>query len=409
MIPAMADLLLVNARIATLRGGRYALIEDGALATKGGRIAWVGPMKALDAAALPERSDPELVDARGALVTPGLVDAHTHLVHAGQRAGEFERRLAGESYADIARSGGGIAATVAATRAATDMQLRSQSVARLSALMAGGVTTVEIKSGYGLEPGTEARCLRLARLLAKDLPVRVRTTFLGAHAVPPEFAGRPDDYVRLVSEEMIPAIALDGLADAVDAYCEAIAFTPAQAQRVFDAAHAMGLRVKLHADQLSNTGGAALAARNNALSADHLEYADEEGVTAMAKSGTVAVLLPGAFLFLGEKQRPPVAALRRHGVPMAVASDCNPGSSPYTSLALMMHLACVLFGLTPEEALAGATLHAARALGLEGEAGSLEAGKAADLVVWDAGDPAELSYSAGGARPRAVWFAGRSR
>jgi imidazolonepropionase len=405
----MRNILVTHARIATMTGGRYGLIEDGALATLGERIAWIGPMSGLDRSRIPGDSDPQLIDARGALLTPGLVDAHTHLVHAGNRAQEFERRLQGESYAQIAQAGGGIAATVRATRGASDMELRRQSLARLAAAMADGVTTIEVKSGYGLDPANEMRCLRIARHLGADLRVRVRTTFLGAHALAPEFAGRADAYVDLVCQEMIPAVALDSLADAVDAYCESIAFTPQQVQRVFDAAHAMGLRVKLHADQLSDTGGADLAARNHALSADHLEYANEEGIAAMARAGTVAVLLPGSFLFLRESKRPPVELLRRHQVPMAVATDCNPGTSPYTSLTLMMNLACVLFGLTPEEALAGATAHGARALGLTELTGSLEAGKAADFVLWNAEDPAHLAYAPDTARPSAVYFAGRAR
>ncbi|QJR14744.1 imidazolonepropionase [Usitatibacter palustris] len=404
----MSETLVIHARIATMRGGKYSMIEDGALATSEGRIAWVGPMAELDRQKLPARADPKMLDAEGALVTPGLIDAHTHLVYGGNRAAEFEKRLEGASYEDIAKAGGGIAATVKATRAASDMELRDQSLARLRRLMAGGVTTVEIKSGYGLDMHTEMRILRVAKLLAKDIPVRIRTTFLGAHALPPEFAGRADDYIELLCKEMIPAIALDGAADAVDCFCEGIGFTPEQTQRVFSAAHEMGLRVKLHADQLSDLGGAALAARNRALSADHLEHTNEEGVLAMAKSGTVAMLLPGAYLFLRETKLPPIELLRRHNVPMAIATDCNPGTSPYTSLPLMMNLACVLFRLTPEEALAGATAHAARALGLEEEAGSLEPGKSADFVVWNAEEPAELAYT-GGVRPRAAYFAGTYR
>ncbi len=402
----MSETLVIHARIATLAGGRYALIEDGALATQAGRIAWVGPMSELESSAIPGRAEPKLVDARGALVTPGLVDAHTHLVYAGNRAGEFERRLQGESYEAIARSGGGIASTVKATRAASDMDLREQTLARLSALMAGGATTVEIKSGYGLDVATESRCLRIARHLAKDLPVRIRTTFLGAHAIPPEFAGRGDDYVDLVCREMIPAIGIDGLADAVDAYCEGIGFTPQQTQRVFDAAHAMGLRVKLHADQLSNLGGAALAARNKALSADHVEHADEDGVAAMARAATVAVLLPGAFLFLRETKVPPIAAFRRHGVPMAVATDCNPGSSPLFSSQLAMGLAVRLNGLTPAEALTASTANGAAALGRD-DIGRLRVGMRADFLVVGSADWRDLPYTLGGSPVERMILGGR--
>jgi imidazolonepropionase len=355
-----------------------------------------------------DRGEVAVFDARGALVTPSLVDAHTHLVHAGNRAREFEMRLEGASYEDIARSGGGIASTVGATRLASDEELYAQSSRRLAALMAEGVTTVEIKSGYGLDLETEARCLRVARRLADGRPVRITTTFLGAHALPPEFTRRPDDYVSAVCDEMIPAIAAEGLADAVDAFCESIAFSPSQVRRVFAAARAHGLRVKLHADQLANSGGAALAAEHGALSADHLEHTDEAGVIAMARSGTGAVLLPAAFYFLRGKQVPPIDLLRRHAVPIAVATDCNPGTSPTSSLLTTLNMACTLFRLSPEEALAGATANAARALGRQ-DVGTLEAGKSADLAVWDAHEPAEIAWQIAGAKPRVVVFQGRMR
>ena len=379
------------------------MIEDGALHASGGRITWVGPAKE----ARPHRGA-EVVDAKGALVTPGLVDCHTHLVYAGNRAIEHEQRLNGASYEEIAHAGGGILSTVRATRAASGAELRRQSLPRLEALAAEGVTTVEIKSGYGLDCEHELKCLRVARGLGGDR-VRVVTTFLGAHALPPEFAGRADDYVDEICREMIPAAAKENLADAVDAFCEGIGFSPAQTRRVFECARAHGLRIKLHADQLSNLGGAALAAEFSALSADHLEHTDEGGVEAMARAGTVAVLLPGAFYFLRETRLPPVAALRRHGVAIAIATDCKPGTSPIASPSAILNMACTLVRLTPEEALAGMTCHAAQALGLAGEIGTLETGKRADLVVWDAAHPAELSAQIGMLKPRAVVFDGRLR
>ena len=373
----------------------YGLVRDAALAVDGEHVLWVGPR-----AGLP----PEIAGrctqrhhAGGALVTPGLIDCHTHLVYGGDRALEFEQRLNGASYEEIARAGGGIASTVRATRAATEAQLLAQSRVRLRALMAEGVTTIEVKSGYGLSLEHEAKCLRVARTLAAQEAVAVRTTFLGAHALPPEFAGRADDYVQEVLR-MLPLLHAEGLVDAVDAFCERIAFTPQQTRRVFEAAAALGLPVKLHAEQLSDSGGAALAAEHGALSCDHLEWVSEAGVQAMARAGTVAVLLPGAFYFLRETRLPPIELLRRHGVPMAISTDCNPGSSPCTSLLLMLNMACTLFRMTPEEALAGATRHAARALGL-GDRGVLAPGKRADFVLWDAGHPAQLAYAIGG-RPR---------
>src|SRR4029453_15468371 len=387
MTSAQFDLLLVDAHLATLRsdGVPYGAGRDGAVAFRGGLIAWVGHSRDVprDGVALETRS------CGGRWLTPGLVDCHTHLVYAGNRAGEFERRLHGATYADISRDGGGIMATVHATRAASAADLAAQSRPRLAALAEEGVTTVEIKSGYGLDTATELKQLAVARALGEELDVDVRTTLLAAHALPSEFAGRADDYIDCVCREIIPAAALGGAADAVDAYCETIGFTPSQTQRVFAAANAHRLRVKLHADQLSDCGGAALAAAANALSADHLEFTNVAGVAAMARAATVAVLLPGAFYALRETQLPPIAAFRAHGVPMAVATDCNPGTSPSTSLPLMLNMACILFGLTPEEAFAGATVHAAQALGLA-DRGTLVAGQRADIAAWDITEPAEL-------------------
>ena len=392
----------MNARIATMRGGRYSIVEDGALVADAGRIEWLGPTGQLSPGL--RGGDDEVVDAHGALVTPGLIDCHTHLVYAGNRAREFEMRLQGASYEEIALGGGGILSTVKATRAASEDQLRAEAGARLDAMLAEGVTTVEIKSGYGLDLESELKCLRVARSLAKGRRVRIATTLLGAHAVPPEYTGRADAYVDLVCNELIPEAARAGLADAVDAFCEGIGFTPQQTRRVFECARAHGLRVKLHADQLSNLGGAALAAEFGALSADHLEHTDEAGVAALAKAGSVAVLLPAAYYYLRETKMPPLDALRRHGVPMAIATDCNPGTSPNTSILTTMNMACTLFRMTPEEALAGATIHAARALGLS-DSGILDVGRQADFVVWDASEPAELAWTITGRKPRQIAFA----
>lgn len=391
----MWDAVWINARLATMTGGGepYGAMPGAALAVQGGRIAWVGPMA--DLPGRPEALAHAVVDAGGRWITPGLIDCHTHLVHAGDRAHEFELRLQGATYEEIARAGGGIRSTVAATRAASEDELVAQADRRLAALCAEGVTVVEVKSGYGLDLESELKMLRAARALEGRRPVTVRTTFLGAHALPPEFQGRADDYIDEVCGRMLPAVAAAGLADAVDAFCEGIGFTAAQTERVFLAARRHGLPVKLHAEQLSDLGGAALAARHGALSADHLEYLSEAGVRAMAAAGTVAVLLPGAYYCLRETRLPPVEALRRHGVPMAVATDCNPGTSPIASLLTVLNMACVLFRLTPEEALAGATRHAARALGLAGSHGTLEPGKAADFVLWDIERPAELAYRIG--------------
>ena len=386
------DRLWTGARIATLDPARPGLgiIEPAAIAARDGRIAWVGPgaeMPALDAA--------ETIDVAGRWITPGLVDCHTHLVNAGSRAHEFELRLAGATYEEIARAGGGIVSTVKATRAASEDELVAASLPRLDALIAEGVTSIEIKSGYGLDTETEARQLRAARRLGKLRPVSVSTTFLGAHALPPEAEGDKGAYIARVCDEMLPAIAREGLADAVDAFMEGIAFDAAQTARVFEAAKRLGLPVKLHADQLSNLGGAALAARFSAVSADHLEYTDEAGAAAMAKAGTVAVLLPGAFYFIREMHKPAVDLFRRHKVPIAIATDANPGSSPLTSLLLAMNMGATLFRLTVDELVAGVTREAARALGRLGEVGTLEAGKWCDLAIWDVDRLAELPYRMG--------------
>ena len=340
-------------------------------------------------------SGPQALDLEGRWVTPGLVDCHTHLVYGGNRALEFEQRLQGRSYEEIALAGGGIVATVTATRRADMSDLISQSLPRLDSLIAEGVTTVEIKSGYGLDVETECRMLAAARELAEIRDVRISTTFLGAHALPPDSDGDKDAYIRSVCDEQLPAVAAAGLADAVDAFCEGIGFSPEQTRQVFDAARSHGLPVKLHAEQLSNLGGAALAAEYGALSADHLEHVDEAGVMAMGKAGTIAVLLPGAYYFLGQDKLPPIELFRRHGVPMAVATDSNPGSSPMGSLLLVLNMACTLFRMTPEEALAGATRQAARALGLGRDIGTIEPGKVCDLAIWNIENPAELSYAIG--------------
>ncbi len=376
-----------NARLATLAGTEpWGWVERGALLVDGQQLHWVGAEADLPAGL----SVAEEHDLGGALVTPGLVDCHTHLVYGGQRAREFELRLQGASYEDIARAGGGIRATVAATRAASDAQLFASAEARARTLMAEGVTTLEIKSGYGLSAEHEARCLRVARRLGRVLPLTVKTTCLSAHALPPEFEDRADDYVAAVCD-WLPALQAEGLVDAVDAFCESIGFTPAQTRRVFEAAQRLGLPVKLHAEQLSDCGGAALAAGFGALSCDHLEHLSSDGVRAMAAAGTVAVLLPGAYYFLRETKLPPVQALRDAGVPIALASDHNPGSSPGLSLLLMLNMGCTLFRLTPEEALRGVAVNGARALGLA-DRGTLQTGQRADFAVWDLEHPNELSY-----------------
>lgn len=389
----MIDRLWTNARLATMvpqAGDGLGLVAGGAVATCAGRIVYAGPM-----AGAPQAPGAEVIDCAGRLMTPGLVDCHTHLVYGGNRAREFELRLKGATYEEIARAGGGILSTVSATRAASAEGLTADALKRLDALIGEGVTTIEIKSGYGLDAPTESRCLAVARDLGRLRPVRVQTSFLGAHALPPEASGDKDAYIDRLIAETLPAVAEAGLADAVDAFCEGIAFSPAQVERLFAAAARQGLRVKLHADQLSNLGGAALAARWNALSADHLEYTDEGGAMAMAAAGTVAVLLPGAYYFLRETQKPPVDLFRRHGVPIALATDSNPGSSPLTSLLLTMNMGATLFRLTVEECLAAVTRNAAAALGLGDEIGTLEAGKSCDLAIWDVAEPAELVYRIG--------------
>jgi len=400
----MWDLLLIDCHIATMDPAvpaPFGAIENGAIGVADGRVVLVGRRSELAGyrAKRVEKLD-------GAWVTPGLIDCHTHLVFGGDRSGEFEARLQGATYQEIARAGGGILSTVAATRGASEAQLAEQARPRLRALMRGGVTTVEIKSGYGLDVETELRMLRAARQLGKSERIRVVPTLLALHALPPEHRERRADFVALAAEELIPAAAREGLASAVDAYCEGIGFTPQEVRALFEAAAAAGLRVKLHAEQLSNLKGAALAAEFRALSADHLEHLDEAGAVAMARAGMVGVLLPGAFYALKETRRPPVDLLRRHGVPMAVATDCNPGTSPVLSPTLMLSMACTLFGLTPEEALQGMTVHAARALGLDREIGSIATGKAADLCVWRIGRPAELSYWIGHPGPERRFVAG---
>ena len=398
----MWDRLLTDCNIATMDpsvGAPFGAIEDGAIAIQDGRIVRVG--RRVELAGNRARSVEPL---GGAWVMPGLVDCHTHLVFGGNRAHEYEMRLQGASYEEIARAGGGIVSSVAATRAASLDQLVEQARPRLQALMRGGATTVEIKSGYGLDTATELRMLKAAKALGMSEKVRIAPTLLALHALPPEYKDRRADFVRLAIERMVPAAA--GLASAVDAFCEGIGFTPEEVRALFEAAQSHGLRVKLHAEQLSNLHGAALAAEYGALSADHLEHADEAGIEAMARAGMVAVLLPGAFYALSETRKPPVDLLRKHKVPMAVATDCNPGTSPVLSPTLMLNMACTLFGLTPEEALAGMTREAARALGLEAEIGTISAGKAADLCVWRIDRPAELAYWIGLPGPERRIFAG---
>jgi len=401
----MPQTLFINATVASMQGeSGYGLREQAALLVDDDKIAWVGDMSER-----PASVDAEVIDCRQRLLTPGLIDCHTHLVYGGDRADEFERRLEGASYAEIAAAGGGIVATVNATRAASEAQLFAEALPRLRALLAEGVTTLEIKSGYGLDSDNEIKILRVAAKLADEFRLRIQKTFLGAHALPPEYAGRSDDYITLVCEEMLPRAQREGLVDAVDVFIESIAFDPVQGEKVLACAQNLGLPVKAHAEQLSNLGGAAMAARRGALSVDHLEYLSAAAVDDLAASGTVAVLLPGAYYVLGETQLPPIAALRAKRVPIALASDANPGSSPVHSLLLIMNLACTLFRLTPAEALRGVTLNAARALGLESDIGSLETGKQADIVMWDVTRPAMLSYRLGLNPCKAVMQAGRWR
>ena len=384
-----------HCNVATMANGTYSVIEDAAIVTRDGYIDWIGPRHHVPK----DQYDPllgQVFDLKGAWVTPGLIDCHTHAVFGGNRSGEFEQRLQGVSYADIAAAGGGIASTVRATRAASEDELFASARQRLLCLLRDGVTSVEIKSGYGLSLESERKILRVIRRLGEELPVTVRSTCLAAHALPPEYKDRADDYIEHICTQMLPALAAEGLVDAVDAFCEYLAFSPEQVERVFKVAQQLGLPVKLHAEQLSSLHGSSLAARYQALSADHLEFMTEEDAIAMAQSGTVAVLLPGAFYFLRETQLPPMDALRKHGVKVAIASDLNPGTSPGLSLRLMLNMACTLFRMTPEEALAGVTLHAATALGMGATHGSLESGKVADFVAWNIDRPADLAYWLGG-------------
>jgi len=384
--------LFRNAQIATMTPGKsYGLIENGAIVISADRIKWVGVEKELP----DEFAGIQGKNLEGRLVTPALIDCHTHLVYGGSRATEFELRLNGASYEEIARNGGGILSTVTATRNASEDELLAQSLPRLDALLSEGVATIEIKSGYGLDIETEIKMLRVARQLGKERSVRVKTSFLGAHAIPPEFSGKADAYIDFVCEEVLPAVHYENLADAVDGFCENIAFSPNQISKVFEKAKSFGLPVKLHAEQLSNLGGATLAAKYGALSADHLEFLDQTGVEVMGESGTVAVLLPGAFYTLRETQLPPLDSLRKAEVPIAIATDCNPGSSPLTSILLCMNMSCTLFRMTPEEALCGVTIVAAQALGIGDEVGTIEVGKKAELAVWNVDQPAELAYRAG--------------
>ena len=380
-----------HCHVATMAQGKYSIIEDAAMVTAGSLIEWIGPRSQV-----PTADYAQVHDLQGAWVTPGLIDCHTHTVFGGNRSGEFEQRLEGVSYAEIAAKGGGIASTVRATRAASEDELFASAHKRLRSLLRDGVTTVEIKSGYGLDLANERKMLRVVRRLGEALPVSVRATCLAAHALPPEYKDRADDYIEHICADMLPALAAEGLVDAVDAFCEYLAFSTEQVERVFKVAQQLGLPVKLHAEQLSSLHGSSLAARYHALSADHLEFMTEEDAIAMAASGTVAVLLPGAFYFLRETQLPPMEALRKHGVKIAIASDLNPGTSPALSVRLMLNMACTLFRMTPEEALAGATQHAATALGMGATHGSLEVGKVADFVAWQIDRPADLAYWLGG-------------
>ena len=402
---AQWDLLYMNCRAATMADNSpYGLIDDAAIAIADGKIAYVGPR-----ANLPPGKATVARDLGGACVTPGLIDCHTHLVFDGDRADEFELRLTGTTYQDIQRAGGGIRSTVRKTRAASEDTLFAAALWRARRLMAEGVTTIEIKSGYGLDLDSEARMLRVARRLGRELPVTVKTTALCAHTVPPEFAGRSDDYIAEIVDRMLPALAREDLVDAVDGFCDSIGFTHAQTARVFDAAQALGLPVKLHADQVSAFGGAEVAARYGALSAEHLEYASEDGIAAMAAAGTIAVILPGAYYYLRETTKPPIDLFRKHGVRMAVATDFNPGSSPLASLPTAMNMACTFFCMTPEESLAGVTRHAATALGIGATHGTLEVGKVGDVVAWPTANPGALSYWIGALSPMFIVHNGTER
>jgi len=398
------DSLWLGADIVTMRDGHYNLIADGALAVDNGKLIWVGPRNEL-----PEFAPRTQQQFDGGIITPGLVDCHTHLVFGGDRSQEFEQRLNGVSYAEIAAQGGGILSTVRATRAASQQELVASARWRLDRLLAEGVTTVEIKSGYGLDETSELTMLRAIRELAETVPADVLSTCLAAHGFPPEFKENPQGWIDIICNRLLPQVKAEGLADAVDAFCEHLAFSPEQVSAVFDQAKALGMPVKLHAEQLSALGGATLAAEYGALSADHLEYATEADAQAMAQHGTVAVLLPGAFYLLRETQRPPVDLFRKHGVPMALASDANPGTSPALSLRLILNMGCTLFGMTPEEALAGVTLWGAKALGLQHSHGSLEVGKVANFVHWPLARPAELVYWLGGELPCQVIYRGEAQ
>lgn len=403
------DCLWINSAIATLESScaPYGLIGQGAIGVKEGKIVWVGAME--DLPGVPEELALKVISCEGGCITPGLIDCHTHLVYGGNRSHEFEMRLQGATYAEIAQAGGGIRSTVRATRESSEEELFQQSLKRATQLLAGGVTTIEIKSGYGLDLETELKILRVAKRLEKILPVTIVKTFLGAHTVPVEYEGRADEYIEFICEEMLPRIAEERLAEIVDVFCETIGFNLKQTERVFSAAKKYGFGIKCHAEQLSDSGSAVLAADYQALSVDHLEFLSEDSVKALAKTKTVAVLLPGAFYFLREKKLPPIELLRANGVKMAVATDCNPGTSPVTSLLLMLNMACTLFRLTPEEALAGVTRHAAQALGLQDEIGTLTVGKKADFVLWDVRHPGELAYNIGGNPVRMIVRHGKLR
>lgn len=398
------DAIWINGSIVTCENSA-GLIEQGALAIKDGQIAWVGAMTTLPH--IPEACADVIYDLQGGCLTPGFIDCHTHLVYAGNRAHEFELRLKGISYKEIAKQGGGIQSTVEKTRHATEDELFQQSYQRAFALRSSGVTTLEIKSGYGLDLETELKILRVAQRIGSALDLTICKTFLGAHTIPKEFKDRPEEYVDLICDQMLPRVVEAGLADRVDVFCESIAFNLAQTERVFKAAQQYGLAITCHSEQLSDSGSAALAAKYGARSVDHLEYVSEQGVTALAATGTVAVLLPGAFYFLRESKLPPISTLRALQVPIAIASDCNPGTSPVVSLQLMLNMACTLFRLTPEEALLGVTKHAARALGLEKTHGTLTPGKVADLAWWDVRHPAELAYTIGGTPLKQLVKAGK--
>ena len=403
------ETLWINTNLASMTKSDtpYGLINNAAIALHEGRIQWLGHMSEL-----PEnhaQNCMEIYDCQGQLVTPGLIDCHTHIVYGGNRAKEFEMRLNGATYEEIAKTGGGILSTVAATRGASEAELYAQSAPRLEAMMAQGLTSIEIKSGYGLNLDDELKMLRVARQLGQDYSLNVVTTFLGAHALPAEYTERNDDYINYICSTILPTVADENLADHVDAFCEGIGFSPKQVTKVFDTAKKLGLPLKLHAEQLSDLKGAVMASKQGALSVDHLEYLADEDVPVLANNDTVAVLLPGAFYFLRETKLPPLDALRKHHVPIALATDSNPGSSPISSLTLIMNMACTLFRMTPEESLAGVTCHGAKALGIEDRVGALEIGKSANIVHWDAQEPAELSYRIDGITCKKVLFEGKAR